>query len=197
MIARLRTLAAKFRRLFGKQESRERQDLETDDEIRQHLQQLTERYLAQGMAREDAIAAARRQFGNLAVHHEDRHETRTINWLETLWRDVRYGARQLRRNPLFTTVAIATLAIGIGANIAVFTLANFVLLRPLPFAEPNRLIDVEIGGVTECGLRETAPADGGERFGAGARGRHPEIFVSLSESVPVNHENPRRPRLRA
>jgi predicted permease len=140
MIARLGTLAAKFRRLFGKQESRERQDLETDDEIRQHLQQLTERYLAQGMAREDAIAAARRQFGNLAVHHEDRHETRTINWLETLWRDVRYGARQLRRNPLFTTVAIATLAIGIGANTAVFTLLDQLVLRLLPVKDPSHLV---------------------------------------------------------
>ena len=78
------------------------------------------------------MAAARRQFGNLGVHHEDRHETRTINWLENLWRDVRYGVRQLRHNPLFTTVAIATLAIGIGANTAVFTLLDQLVLRLLP-----------------------------------------------------------------
>jgi predicted permease len=140
MIARLRTLSAKFRRLFAKQERREQNDLEIDDEIREHLQQLTDRFVAQGMSREDAAAAARRQFGNLGVHHEDRHETQTINWLENLWRDIRYGARQLRHNPLFTTVAIATLAIGIGANTAVFTLLDQLVLRLLPVKDPSRIV---------------------------------------------------------
>ena len=146
MIAQLRSLSAKIRRLFGKQEIREQQDLEIDDEIRTHLLLLTDRYVAQGMPREDAIAAARRQFGNLGVHHEDRHETRTINWLETLWRDIRYGARQLRRNPLFTTVAIATLAIGIGANTAVFTLLDQLVLRLLPVKDPSRLVMIWADG---------------------------------------------------
>jgi len=140
MIAQLRTLSAKFRRLFGKQETREQQDLEIDDEVRAHLQLLTDRFIARGMSREDAAAAARRQFGNLGVHHDDRHETRTINWLENLWRDIRYGARQLRHNPLFTTVAIATLAIGIGANTAVFTLLDQLVLRLLPVKDPSRLV---------------------------------------------------------
>ncbi|HEX4378893.1 MAG TPA: ABC transporter permease, partial [Candidatus Acidoferrum sp.] len=118
----------------------EHQDIEVDDEIRQHLQQLADRFVAQGMSREDATAAARRQFGNLGVHHEDRHETRTINWLETLWRDVKYGVRQLRRNPLFTIVAIATLAIGIGANTAVFTLLDQLVLRLLPVQDPSHIV---------------------------------------------------------
>ena len=78
MIAQLRKLSAKFRRLFANEQTREQQDVEIDDEIRDHLQQLTDRFVAQGMSRTDAMAAARRQFGNLAVHHEDRHETRTI-----------------------------------------------------------------------------------------------------------------------
>lgn len=146
MIARLRTLSAKFRTLFAGQEGREQQNLEIDEEIRQHLQQLSDRYIAQGMSREDAIAAARRQFGNLAVHHEDRHETQSINWLENLWRDIRYGARQLRHNPLFTTVAIATLAIGIGANTAVFTLLDQLVLRLLPVKDPSRLVMVWADG---------------------------------------------------
>ena len=140
MIARLRTLAAKRRRLFASQEVREQEILEVDEEIRQHLQQLTDRFMARGMPREDAMAAARRQFGNLGVHHEDRRETQTINWIETLWRDIRYGARQLRHNPLFTTVAIATLAIGIGANTAVFTLLDQLVLRLLPVKDPSHLV---------------------------------------------------------
>jgi predicted permease len=142
MISRLRTLSAKFRHLFAKQESREQQNLEIDDEIRAHLQQLTDRYIAQGMSQREAAAAARRQFGNLGVHHEDRHETQTVNSLENLWRDIRYGARQLRRNPLFTTVAIATLAIGIGANTAVFTLLDQLVLRLLPVKDPSHLVMV-------------------------------------------------------
>jgi predicted permease len=146
MIARLRTLAAKRRRLFANQEEREQQILEVDDEIREHLQQLTDRFVAQGMSREDAAAAARRQFGNLGVHEQDRHETRTINWLENLWRDIRYGARQLRRQPLFTTVAIATLAIGIGANTAVFTLLDQLVLRLLPVQDPSRLVMIWADG---------------------------------------------------
>jgi predicted permease len=140
VIAQLRTLAAKLRRLFAKEETRDKQNIEIDDEIRQHLQQLADRYVAQGMSRENAMAAARRQFGNLAMHHEDRHETRSINWLENLWRDIRYGVRQLRRNPLFTTVAIATLAIGIGANTAVFTLLDQLVLRLLPVKDPSHLV---------------------------------------------------------
>jgi predicted permease len=140
MISRFRTLSAKFRRLFAKQETQEQQGLEVDEEIREHLQQLTDRFIARGMSREDAAAAARRQFGNLGVHQQDRHETQTVNWLETLWRDIRYGARQLRHNPLFTTVAIATLAIGIGANTAVFTLLDQLVLRLLPVKDPSRLV---------------------------------------------------------
>jgi predicted permease len=148
MIARLRTLFAKRRRLFASQEEREQQILEVDEEIRQHLQQLTDRYVAQGMSREDAAAAARRQFGNLGVHEEDRHETQSFNWLENLWRDIRYGLRQLRHNPLFTTVAIATLAIGIGANTAVFTLLDQLVLRLLPVKDPSRLVMIWADGPT-------------------------------------------------
>ena len=146
MIARLRALSAKFRRLFAAQESREEQNLEIDDEICEHLQQLTARFIAHGMSREDATAAARRQFGNLGVHHQDRHETQSINWLENLWRDIRYGLRQLRHNPLFTTVAIATLAIGIGANTAVFTLLDQLVLRLLPVKDPSHLVMIWADG---------------------------------------------------
>jgi predicted permease len=146
MIARLRALSAKFRRLFGGEEIREQQNLEVDEEIREHLQQLTDRFIARGMSREDAAAAARRQFGNLGVHQQDRHETKSINWLENLWRDIRYGLRQLRHNPLFTTVAIATLAIGIGANTAVFTLLDQLVLRLLPVKDPSRLVMIWADG---------------------------------------------------
>jgi predicted permease len=140
VISRLRTLSARFRRLFANDKTREHQDIEVDDEIRDHIRQLADRYVVQGMSREDALAAARRQFGNLGVHQDIRRETQSVHWLETLGRDVKYGARQLRRNPLFTIVAIATLAIGIGANTAVFTLLDQLVLRLLPVQDPSRLV---------------------------------------------------------
>jgi predicted permease len=136
VIARLSVLAAKLRGLFGKRNP----DREFDDEMRAHLSLLTERYIREGMTPSDADSAARRQFGNTALLQEDRREMQTITSLETLWRDVRYGARQLRSNPLFTTIAVLSLALGIGANTAVFTLLDQLVLRLLPVQDPERLV---------------------------------------------------------
>src|SRR5229473_3718627 len=122
MIARLRLLAAK---LFGRRSP----ETEFDDEMRAHLDLLTERYIHQGMTPSDADSAARRQFGNMALLQEERREMQTIRLIETLWRDTRYGARQFRLNPVFTTIAVLSLALGIGANTAVFTLLDQLVLR--------------------------------------------------------------------
>jgi predicted permease len=129
-------LAAKLRGLF----SVKKPDGEFDDEMRAHLRLLTDRYIGQGMTLGDADSAARRQFGNTGLLREDRREMQTFRPLETLWRDVRYGARQLRLNPLFTTIAVLSLALGIGANTAVFTLLDQLVLRLLPVHDPERLV---------------------------------------------------------
>jgi predicted permease len=136
MIARLSVLAAKLRGLFGKRSG----DREFDDEMRSHLRLLAERYIDQGMTPGEADSAARRQFGNTALLQQDRREMRTITSLETLWRDVRYGGRQLRSNPLVTTIAVLSLALCIGANTAVFTLLDQLVLRLLPVQDPERLV---------------------------------------------------------
>src|SRR5579871_4932620 len=99
MINRPGILAARLKRLFGKRSP----DLEFDHEMHEHLRLLIERYTRAGMTPGDADSAARRQFGNLTLLREERTEMQSIPSLETLWRDVRYGARQFRRNPLFTT----------------------------------------------------------------------------------------------
>ncbi len=129
-------LAAKLKRLLGE----ENPDLEFDHEMHEHLHLLTERYIRAGMTPSDADSAARRQFGNATLLQEDRREMQTIPALETLWRDVRYGARQLRLNPLFTSIAVLSLALGIGANTAVFTLLDQLVLRFLPVQHPERLV---------------------------------------------------------
>ena len=139
--ARLRVLARKLAGLF-----RGSADAGFDDEMRAHLRFLTERFVRQGMTAAEAESAARRQFGNTTLHHQDRREMQSIPWLETFWRDVRYGARQLRLNPLFTAVAVLSLALGIGANTAVFTLLDQLVLRLLPVADPSRLVMIWSSG---------------------------------------------------
>lgn len=111
-----------------------------DAELNTHLQLLTDRYITQGMTHAEASAAARRQFGNASVLKENRHDLQSFRPLETFARDIRYGVRQFRLNPFFSAVAVVSLALGIGANTAVFTLLDQLLLRALPIQNPDRLV---------------------------------------------------------
>ncbi len=128
-----------FSRLRGLFETKEA-DSDMDEEMRAHLSLLTDRYVRQGMAPEDAAAAARRRFGNTLRLHEERRRLRTLPWIETVWRDLRYSMRQLAASPAFTVVAVLSLALGIGANTAVFTLLDQLVLRMLPVKDPERLV---------------------------------------------------------
>ncbi|HEY2471069.1 MAG TPA: ABC transporter permease [Terracidiphilus sp.] len=112
---------------------------ELEDEIELHIQMLKERFISRGMRPEDAESAARRQFGNATLLRERHHEQRTFSVLTTLTRDVHFGLRQLRRNPTLTFVAVASLALGIGANTAIFAAAKRVLFDTLPVVSPDQL----------------------------------------------------------
>ena len=113
------------------------------DEIDLHLEEKIDELMAAGLTREAASAAARRAFGNVTLVRE---ESRDVwRWpLDDVLGDIRYAVRQLRRAPSFAGAAILTLAIGIGANSAVFSVVNTVVLRPLPFPSPERLVSVEL-----------------------------------------------------
>ena len=131
MIHYLRALAARLRGLFGDR----RADRELDDEIEVHLRLLAERYVRQGLTEKEAARTARRQFGNVTLLKEVNREMRGIRFIETLFQDVRYGLWMLGRNPGFTVVAVITLALGIGANTAIFSVTNALVFNPLPY--PN------------------------------------------------------------
>ena len=117
-----------------------RTDKGFEEELEEHLTLLVTRFEKQGMTAEDAHSAARRQFGNLAQLKEQQQEARSIPLLETTLRDLQFGLRQFRNRPGFSVIAIAVLALGIGANTAIFSVVNGVLLRPLPFEHPERLV---------------------------------------------------------
>ena len=113
-----------------------------DEDIREHIAMETQDNIERGMSPEEARDAAMRKFGNVSRVKEETREVWSLVWLEQLVEDIRFGLRLLRKNPGFTAVAVLTLALGIGANSAIFSVVNGILLRSLPFKEPSRLVAV-------------------------------------------------------
>ena len=119
---------------------RARDDSDLEAEMQEHLRLLTERYLRQGMAPDAATRAAKQQFGNVTLVREERRLMQTFPILESLSRDVRQSVRSLRKSPSFAAAVVLTLGLGIGATTAIFSICNAVLLKPLPYAAPDRLV---------------------------------------------------------
>jgi len=136
------------RRLFRLPETRERLVQDADEEMRLHLELWTQEYRSQGMSDADAEAAALRRFGDLRVYrdHVARRAERKARWQRVAdwfveWQqDVRFAVRHFAKAPAFTAVAVLTLALGIGANTAIFSVVHHLLIAPLPYAGGDRIV---------------------------------------------------------
>jgi predicted permease len=149
----MRTLLVRFASLFR----RRALDRQLEEELRFHLDMETEANRRRGMTARAAEQAARREFGGVAQTKEIYRDRRGLPMLELLFRDLHYGLRALRRSPGFTAIAVLSLALGIGANTAIFTLIDAVMLRSLPVRSPNEL--VAIGDVTRPGGLSFGPGN--------------------------------------
>src|SRR5438067_13437543 len=171
-------------------------DQELDDEMRDHLERKTGEYMAQGMRQEEAHRRARLDLGGIEQTKEKCRDARRVNWIQDLIQDLRFGFRMWRKSPIFTAVAILTLALGIGANTAIFSLIDVVLLRPLPVRDSDRVV------LLKWEAHKQPRADGYSSYGfclsaafhfhTGEQGAEPEgcsfsrpFFEHLHSQVPV------------
>src|SRR5258707_8955565 len=155
-------------------------------EMQEHLNEKIDELVAAGMSRDDAAYAARREFGNAAFLEEQGRQVWKWQTVESILFDIQYALRQLRRNPGYTLTVLLTLAFAIGVNTAVFSMVNALLLRPLPYPEPEKsgALVLHTDGLAKTGksFSEDDNSHDGERFET-VRDRLPTLIVAAYSDV--------------
>ena len=136
------TFPLRLRSLFR----RDRVERDLDEELAYHMEQITAAYIARGLSPDDAQRAALRDMDGIEQRKEVCRDARRVGWIEDFMRDLRYAARTLRRSPAFTAIVVFSLALGIGANTAIFSVMDGLMLKMLPVRDPEQLVRIqEIG----------------------------------------------------
>jgi putative ABC transport system permease protein len=188
-------LTMKLGMLFG----RGRAGALLDDELRFHLERQVAENLAAGMSPDEARHAAMRAFGNPALLRDQARATWNWTWLESLLHDVRYSIRTLRRTPGFAAIAILVIALGIGAHVAIFTVVRSVLLKPLPYSDPDRLVSIyehdTVGNHPDWSYYVPVDAGSMKDWQQAAQGLAEMAFLSPWQSYNLSAEGGRLPEL--
>lgn len=179
-------LFAYLRSVFAAFSLRSRTEREMGEELRRHIEARADDLGRTGVERSEAMRRARIEFGSEEKYKEQCREERGGFWMETFWSDLRFGLRMLGKNPGFTSIAIFTLALGIGANTAVFSAMNTVILRNLPLPHPEQLVHVRVPDGQPSGASNTGDSDTSfsEPVFAALR-KQKDVFSDLMAYVPL------------
>jgi hypothetical protein len=138
---------------------RRQSERELNEELQHHIELKTQENIDAGMPPGEARYAALQAFGGVEQKKEECRDADRLRWVEDMIQDVRYGLRQLRRNPAFATLAVLALALGLGANTGIFSLAEAVLFPPFPGSRPSRLATIYTSGIHRSGYASSSYPD--------------------------------------